>query len=61
LRAIVRRDAIGRGASIDAERGTRALAMRRLIASASASVREKAALDARTAFRGTRWAALFAA
>ena len=59
--AAVRRDAVGRGASIDAERGARALTLRRFIESASAATREKATTDARNSFRGTRWAALFSA
>ena len=57
--ATVRRDAVGRGASIDAERGARALTLRRFIQSASAATRERATSDARASFRGTRWAALF--
>lgn len=57
----VRRDASGRGASIDAERGARALTMRRFIESSSAATRERATLDARNSFKGTRWAVLFSA
>jgi hypothetical protein len=55
----VRRDAAGRSASIDAERGSRALTMRSVIASSPAATREQATRDARNSFRGTRWAALF--
>ncbi len=59
--ATVRRDAAGRSASIDAERGARALTMRRFIDSSPVATRAKALIDARNSFRGTRWAALFAA
>ena len=57
----VRRDAHGRGACIDAERGARAITLRRFIDASAASTRERALADARISFRGTRWEALFAA
>jgi hypothetical protein len=61
LVAAIRRDAAGRGPSIDAERGVRAIAARRAIDAATASERPKAIAAARTSFRGTRWEALFSA
>lgn len=61
LVAGIRRDAAGRGASIDAERGARAIATRRAIDAGAPADRVKAAAAARLSFHGTRWEALFPA
>ncbi len=61
LVAGIRRDAAGRGASIDAERGARAIATRRAVDATPVADRARASAAARTAFRGTRWEALFGA
>lgn len=57
----VKHDAEGRGASIDAERGARAIATRRRIDASPAAARTKARADAKSTYRGTRWEVLFPA